>query len=525
MEDTPEIRSRFSLTREKQRSEKALREALAIADDYDFTQMIWAADALKRGQNVVGPFFVSSTPEIVSFAKSESVNEKWTLEALYNRFLATPSWTPKSNRRLKCRALLAIVHLDSLQKALENAHDGLVLSHSNIQNEIHRIAQRQFPWQRGYQNIGQIYRSSFMYAFEDAQTVFQASYGFSLGDFCKVAFAAFVVTQTRPGFSHDYIPNQHLGVSDADTQSILKLLSSTIIEGRHAAANPKWRFSHPAYTWSALRERPMIEFPKQKTFLAPIPELIMHRITEGLYYDIVGKTSRISNEIGRRFEEYTREMLTIQLPDLTVEPEFTFNNLQNLSPDVFVKHNERVYLAIECKAKKMPIGAKFGEVSNILLEPGIRELAAGVLQIWRYFAFMEKGVTGNGVVDDDAIGMLLLLDPWADLSTLMYEEIFRQARILASKEKTPLSDTAMRQVVIASVQDLEYVLERCSGESFLSMLKVASTKDREAWHLGSVHDQLPNAPSERKTFPFKQRVAQLAPWWTSFDNGQGNDLS
>jgi hypothetical protein len=263
----------------------------------------------------------------------------------------------------------------------------------------------------------------------------------------------------------------------------------------------------------------LIEFPLQKAFQAPLPELIMHRITDGLYYDIVGKSPRISNKIGRRFEEYTKDILCSQLPDLTIEPEFVFNNRQNRSPDIFVKRGERIFLAIECKAKKMPIGAKFGEVSSILLEPGIKELAGGVLQIWRYFSMMEKGKEGNGVVDGDAIGLLLLLDPWADLSTLMYEEIFRQARLLAEKEKTALSTDAMRPVVVASVQDLEYVLERCSGESFLAMIKVASKKDRDAWHLGSVHDQLPDTPREGKIFPFRERVAESAPWWISLDKG------
>lgn len=475
--------------------------------------MIWAADALKRNGGNGSVFFNRPTKERLEFSQKPGVFEPWALESLYNRFLSVDDETGIKGKKIICNEVRTALMVEDLQKQIENAEDGIVLVRSPILHELHRLAQRQFHWKRGYLNIGQVYRSATIYTFEAAQTAFAAKHGLTIADLCSVGFAAFAATQRHPAFHIDQLPYSQLGVARESAILALQLISVGIGDARKLAKTPKWKADHAAYTWSVLRESPLIFFNKGSAYVAPIPELIMYRISEGLYLDLVRLGDKgLMHAMGRAFEAYCKDIMQTLLPDLKIEGEFSYNRGQNKSADLFVKSGDKIMVAVECKAKKMPLGAKYADHKRIVEEPGIDELSFGVVQLWQYFSYMRRHQGSD--VDDSAVGMLLLLDPWTDLSDLVRGEILKKARAKALLDEAEIIAADMRPIVISSVQDLEYVLMKCTGASFLNAVQNAARADFLGWHLASAHDQLPDVPSIEKDYPFLARVAEQAPWWS-----------
>jgi hypothetical protein len=68
----------------------------------------------------------------------------------------------------------------------------------NVFGEMHRIAQRQFHWQRGYFNLPQLYRYTYIYAQGKCGEFFQQKYGIPVTELSFVGFALFVQTMKAP---------------------------------------------------------------------------------------------------------------------------------------------------------------------------------------------------------------------------------------------------------------------------------------------------------------------------------------
>ena len=112
---------------------------------------------------------------------------------------------------------------------------------------------------------------------------------------------------------------------------------------------------HISYQPSILRSFPCVAFgDRAERICAPLPALILWRTTAGLYYDVIKGGAEVRNEIGARFEEYALELLRAMLPSYSVLPSYKYPHRGNEvdTPDIFIRKNDDVIFAIECKSKK-----------------------------------------------------------------------------------------------------------------------------------------------------------------------------
>ena len=75
-------------------------------------------------------------------------------------------------------------------RKLENVESAVYLRRGkfNVLGELHRIAQRQFHWQRGYLNLPQFYRCAFMYAQGKCGELFEKTHGLPITELNFVGF-------------------------------------------------------------------------------------------------------------------------------------------------------------------------------------------------------------------------------------------------------------------------------------------------------------------------------------------------
>lgn len=160
----PTERSSGFLRRRRDKARKRLNEALGRVDAAGpFLRMIWAIDRIGEGDRMALSRFPRRKPELVEWAFKPHHIHKWTLETLVNAYLRSKQLRRRGNRAfqtLDTQNLGSPIHLMKLMHELENADDGVVLQRLNVMDEFHRLAQRQFHWQRGKVNKAAFFQSS-----------------------------------------------------------------------------------------------------------------------------------------------------------------------------------------------------------------------------------------------------------------------------------------------------------------------------------------------------------------------------
>src|ERR1044072_1061567 len=186
---------------------KQLRKVFARANDYGFLQMLWAADALQSDRYDAAARYITfpkgaAHPSILS---QYSVH-RWELESLLIQLFITPKneVKPGPNLLLNCGTFDALAMTTNRLRKLEDVEAAHYLEKQSIFTEMHRIAQRQFHWQRGYFNRPQLYRYAYIYNHGRCAEYFEKTYGLSITELMFVGFSLFAASQRTPWVPRAY---------------------------------------------------------------------------------------------------------------------------------------------------------------------------------------------------------------------------------------------------------------------------------------------------------------------------------
>jgi hypothetical protein len=309
------------------------------------------------------------------------------LETLANRLLVTPKLKLSAgrNRFVDCSKFGATATAINSLRGIEDAEAGIYLRHHPVLNELHRIGQRIFPWQRGYFNLPQFYRSAFIYGQGKCAEYFQANSGLKIDEFSLIGFGLRAYLQ-----ENSFLQNfsmESVGIASGTMSAALKLLAVPVEVARKEASSLSNSISEMhkhlpvAYRSSFLRKFPMISFGKSNERLrSPLPELILLRVTTGLYYDLISGGGDLRNEASNRFEAYCHKFLAAMLPNFEVSRshQYKFQSNSVDSPDLLVRRDGTIVLVLECKATKLTFGAQFANDPIGEASAGYDELAKGI---------------------------------------------------------------------------------------------------------------------------------------------------
>ncbi|MBV9064944.1 MAG: hypothetical protein JO004_04150 [Methylobacteriaceae bacterium] len=506
---------------QRERHRKKLHELLSKADDEGFCEMVWAIDALQSDRVEAAKPFIEFPPEAAtSEIGSDSLIHKWELETLISQLLITPKKRLREDRNvfLNCKLFSAGANAINFLRKLEEAEAGIYLKRFNILYEMHRLGQRQFSWQRGYANIPQLYRYAYIYNHGGCAQFFEDNFGLSLNHLSLVGFALYSAFLTQPivGKNSSIV---ELGIQASTVDRALRLLVAPLdVAQRQTAAIIKkaiggenWRLP-VAYRPSFIRQRPIISFgTNQERLRAPLVQLILLRITSGIYHDLVDQSS-LRNEASRRFEGYCERYIRAMMSRFKVHPSHSYQLRGNEieSPDISIEDQGKIVVAVECKATKLSFSAQFAEDPADNARRNYGEIAKGVFQLWRYFAHTRRTVVNEVHVSNRACGMVLTLDTWLTMSAELQDEVLATAAQMANKDRD-IKDEDRRPVVFCTIQDPEAALARSDEDSFLNALIAAGENKFRGWALPNIIAQAEHPRAEIKPFPFK--LGDVLPWW------------
>jgi hypothetical protein len=489
---------------------------LEVADDEGFLQLIWAVNMLQAGaENAAAPYLAYRYPAdaVTTDIAEKRFIYKWELETLANELLTIPKRNkPKRGRN---RSLITnefnnvATAVNSLRK-LENSEDGRRVKDGSIFRELARIANREFDWQRGYFNIPQFYRNAFVYAQGDCAAYFEAQHAITINKFSLVGFGIYTALIKSP-----VIPRQYnlrsIGVTDDEFQRCLGLMARPLSDMRALALAERKSVIHTAYRPSVFRRFPCTIFGNQSERVrSPLPQLVLERVTSGVFYDVVGGGGAVRKDYGQRFHEYCFNYLKAQLPEMDWHWEEKYRAASGPidTPDILLMQGNLVELVVECKATRMSYSAKFGHGD----QRGFSDLIKGVYQLWRFFSHCRRGIV-DFTLGTDAVGIVLTLDDWLVMAKPQQEEVMAAARVMALEKDPGILPQDQKPVAFVAITSMEATLATATTASFLQAVRACAGPDYQGWMLSKVHERFHDSSQPIKSYPFRDDMARLLPWW------------
>ncbi|WP_339740231.1 hypothetical protein [uncultured Maricaulis sp.] len=261
----------------------------------------------------------------------------------------------------------------------------------DVLRELQRIAHRQFPWQVEF-NHPLIARHWKIYSDKRLELFIQEDFGCSANEFYVTCFA---LLSTWANYTAIKIP---LEISDLKIDSkvinkISMMFSSAISHSRQEINSIHNFDANYEYRYSPLLLRPLLfsELLGRRLF-CPIPYLFLKRMTDGLYYQFVGRIG-FSDAIGGAFESYVGEVISAVLPhaDRTPEKRIKKTGGEFRTVDWLVEH-EGCTLFVECKSKQPTYNAKFDINKTDSLEVDLEKIGT---EIGKMYVNLNRYLNGE----------------------------------------------------------------------------------------------------------------------------------
>lgn len=443
---------------------------------------------------------------------------KWEIENVLLLMLSTPKQTVNFLRAPDYRSYDTVAGILNQLKRAERAEERVLLNSGNILFEVPRMAHKQFMWQRIMFEPARLYRYYFVYGQGKCAEYFEHKYGLSINDFAVGCIGLYGLAMRNAWQSPPTVPvdlplrqdvfEKTLAIISLEMQAIRADTTDRI---NKVASREKAKI---AYLPSSLRRYPIITSAKHDNqMIAPLPQLIIFRMTSGLYYDLQGGPQTLIEEANGRFEEFGKKLLDARCPRFEVlrEHEYAVSKAKTYrTPDLLLKDDGLVKVVFECKATKLTFEAQFGDDPYVEAPKAYSQIAKGMSQLWKFFSRVRRGIYTQENVDSNARGVILTMENWWQLDRTQLTALRAEATALCADEPDMVPED-MRDVIFCSIEDIDDVLAVSNEDEFLETLANSQKEEFFGWALTEVRNPYRKVELERKDYPFT--VDELLPLW------------
>jgi hypothetical protein len=191
------------------------------------------------------------------------------------------------------------------------------------------------------------------------------------------------------------------------------------------------------YRFNPLRSYPILIH--KENLYCPIPNYIIWKITNGIYYDIVNEKG-FDKAFGKSYEDYCGFVLKkiIAKKGIQIIPEISYGKPTKKSSDWILKENN-TFLFIECKAKRLRLDSITQFNDNDDLRKDIDKMIGFIFQVYKSVNdAINRRIPNIIITDSSEIHLIILtLDDWhLDLDPFLNNQIkgdliskFKEAQI------------------------------------------------------------------------------------------------
>jgi hypothetical protein len=285
--------------------------------------------------------------------------------------------------------------INHIRRINDGISERTVNSGDDAMRVIHTLIHQQARWQYS-RDEARMFRAFKIYNDYELAPIFEQTTGLSVRTMFLLALAIGGAAKRRPDTNvfQDY---SDFGVTHQARDRFFQLAGTTLPNIRRELERLQRDDEGWEFTWNPMEATPLINLDNHQTplYLCPLPDLLLRRITEGLFYDLGKSKCQFGNEYGRAFERYVMRVLQ-ECFDLN---RFSISGEQPYEVGGQIKHgvdgivsDATGHIFIECKTRRMKQGAK-ETAEGITLKKSLDELAEAVVQLYKNIDDATKGLS------------------------------------------------------------------------------------------------------------------------------------
>lgn len=387
--------------------------------------------------------------------------------------------------------------------------------HPDVMLHLQRLAHRQFRWQGSALGPAPITRALMVYGGAELEAMTQRQFGMSMLQLVQlsIAIGGHFMTSSGMTIGQDY---GVLGISRESSRAYLEHISCSVTELRDSLALQQ-RYDHTwAYTWSPLAAKPLLRFDSRfpERVICPIPQFAIARGTTSVFYDLAGATG-FGNKYGPAFEKYVGEILRRTCP----ESEFS---IQTVAPYAATKgklkhgmdwivSDHTAHLVIECKTKRMSLGAKQAS-SHDALTADIHTLAEAVVQNYKNIRDAHAGELAWRPRHAQIFPMVVTLEDWYLFSPRVTQALDTAVLALLQANNIDTTVLTLMPYTVVSADELETAAQVIGLVGLTEVLSRTTASNRRFWAVQSVlQEHFPDQLRRAKPVLFDDEAARIVP--------------
>jgi len=354
-----------------------------------------------------------------------------------------------------------------------------------IRYEMVRIAHRQFAWQtRPNQRLVASYLK--LYSNPRLTDLMWRVFGMTAHQLMQVGMGLAGHFLEQPTIRLP-VGNQVNEVDDAVVAQFVARFSRPLPDLRVLmqavqAYNVNW-----AYAFDPLRSFPMIRVADDRLF-CPMPTLLLWRVTEGVYFDLVKEGAAFDRTFGPAFQDLAAEVVAAADPSGHFEtlPEVRYGTKAKPKDSVdLIVQDETGVLFVECKASRFKAQAKVDLVDLTALLGELDRLAGFVAQVYATLADALARTYPHWKPDGRPIYPLVLtLDEWLPSGRMLNEAFEAAIREKLAARGVTSDILEQHPFTLCSLQEFELAVQVMATDGIAPVMAGKTQVEQRTWAMG-----------------------------------------
>lgn len=387
------------------------------------------------------------------------------------------------------RAMAMIHQLDNKSWGLHGSRsDDIIL-------QLSRIAFQQFPWQSPPTN-GVLARYHMLYSHPLVSPMIESEFGMTAGELFQLILLFSEEMMRRPTLAFEFLPTAEqsirepvLALTDRISRSADRLRADMV---ERQSFDVNW-----AYSFNPLRAYPLVHAGNPRSLMCPAPSILLQRLTDGLYFDLMRADRGFGNAIGRAFESYVGTVSKRIGKDLfELREEACWGKPERRSVD-WIIIDESAAMFVECKLGRLDIASQ----TQITPEPpfiaAIERLAGNVGQLYATLGEALGGGYPHWKPDDRPVHPIVVtFHEWFCFGPFFYKHLDNLVAVEFEKRGLDRGLIERHPYSVCSIAEFEGLLTACGDASIDSVFsEKLSPAHRQSLLRGFLADRYPGSLS------------------------------
>ena len=438
---------------------KPLRNHVRTLDLQAFLELIYGVQC-DHENSVEIKLLDTSCGEIVKIYR-------WELHLLAREALLHASLGARQ-KRPGVRDLLKLV--DDVRRISEGISRKTINSSAAAMHALHPLIHQQARWQHA-RDWDRFHRAFQIYNRGDIPRLLYAVLGVRLTTIYTLTFA---IAGSAPKIlaTNDYT---FMGISTEERDAYFAMVGASHANLRESIKKSAQYDERWAFTWNPLEATPLIQLftHRPHEYLCPLPELLLRRATDSLFFDLGKSEESYGNSYGMAFQEYVGDVLRAQFKGPThsvlEEQEYWVKKDRKDGVDWIVS-DATGHIMLECKTRRIRVDAK-AVVDGEPLTKAIVDLAKLVVQHYKNIYDALQGNTHWKPDGKPVYPIVVTLEDWYLFAPHVLERLQNQVHEQLSKiklaallESSPFIVTSIAEFELAGQAIAQIGIDRlCSS--------------------------------------------------------------